>query len=148
MVGVINHVPNPDVGQAVGLAQAAEGAGAGWIGVADAFWWRDVWLLLGEVASATERIELGPAMTNPYMRHRYPHGLRAGHAAGDGPWPRVLRDRGRRIGAHCPRPGSPGGTRRRRSQSSSRSFATSPPAGRSMRRRAAVSTSTSIPSRS
>ena len=71
MVGVISHVPNPDVDQAVGLAQAAEAAGAEWIGVADAFWWRDVWMLLGEVASATERIELGPAMTNPYMRHRF-----------------------------------------------------------------------------
>ena len=71
MVGVINHVPNPDPGQAVGLAQSSEGAGAEWIGVADAFWWRDVWLLLGEVAAATERIELGPAMTNPYMRHRF-----------------------------------------------------------------------------
>ena len=71
MVGVINHVPNPDAGQAVGLAQAAEEAGAEWIGVADAFWWRDVWMLLGEVASATQRIELGPAMTNPYMRHRF-----------------------------------------------------------------------------
>ena len=71
MVGVINHVPNPDVGQAVELAQAAERAGAQWIGVADAFWWRDVWLLLGEVTTATERIELGPAMTNPYLRHRF-----------------------------------------------------------------------------
>ena len=30
MVGVISHVPNPDVDQAVGLAQAAEGAGAEW----------------------------------------------------------------------------------------------------------------------
>ena len=71
MVGVISHVPNPDVEAAVGLAQAAEGAGAAWIGVADAFWWRDVWMLLGEVASQTERIALGPAMTNPYMRHRF-----------------------------------------------------------------------------
>ncbi|MDE0655495.1 MAG: LLM class flavin-dependent oxidoreductase [Acidimicrobiaceae bacterium] len=71
MVGVINHVANPDVEAAVGLAQAAEGAGAAWIGVADAFWWRDVWMLLGEVALQTERIELGPAMTNPYMRHRF-----------------------------------------------------------------------------
>ena len=71
MVGVINHVPNPDVEAAVGLAQAAEGVGAAWIGVADAFWWRDVWMLLGEVALQTERIELGPAMTNPYMRHRF-----------------------------------------------------------------------------
>ena len=71
MVGVISHIPNPDVEAAVGLAQAAEGAGAAWIGIADAFWWRDVWMLLGEVAKATERIELGPAMTNPYMRHRF-----------------------------------------------------------------------------
>jgi 5,10-methylenetetrahydromethanopterin reductase len=71
MVGVINHVPNPDVEAAVGLARAAEGAGAAWIGIADAFWWRDVWMLLGGVASQTERIELGPAMTNPYMRHRF-----------------------------------------------------------------------------
>ena len=71
MVGVINHVPNPDVDQAVALARAAEGAGAGWIGVADAFWWRDVWMLLGAVAQATKRIEVGPAMTNPYMRHRF-----------------------------------------------------------------------------
>lgn len=71
MVGVINHVRNPTVSEAVGLATAAEGAGAAWIGVADAFWWRDAWMLLGEVAAATERIELGPAMTNPYMRHRF-----------------------------------------------------------------------------
>ena len=71
MVGVISHVPNPSVAQAIGLARAAEGAGARWIGVADAFWWRDVWMLLGEVAAATERIEIGPAMTSPYMRHRF-----------------------------------------------------------------------------
>ena len=71
MVGVISHVPNPDIDQAIRLAQSAEGAGAQWIGIADAFWWRDVWLLLGEAAPATERIQLGPAMTNPYMRHRF-----------------------------------------------------------------------------
>ena len=71
MVGVISHVPNPDIDQAARLARSAENAGAQWIGIADAFWWRDVWLLLGEAASATERIELGPAMTNPYMRHRF-----------------------------------------------------------------------------
>ena len=71
MAGVINHAANPDVEVAVGLARAAEAGGAEWIGVADAFWWRDVWMLLGEVASATERIEIGPAMTNPYMRHPF-----------------------------------------------------------------------------
>ncbi len=71
MVGVINHVNNPDAEVAVALAQQSEAAGAEWIGVADAFWWRDVWMLLGEVARSTERIELGPAMTNPYMRHPF-----------------------------------------------------------------------------
>jgi len=71
MAGVIGHIPNPDVGQAVGLARAAETAGASWIGLADAFWWRDVWMLLTRVAAETERIEIGPAMTNPYLRHHF-----------------------------------------------------------------------------
>lgn len=71
MAGVINHIPNPDVAQAADLAGAAEGAGAEWIGVADAFWWRDVWMLLGQIAGATDRIEIGPAMTNPYLRHHF-----------------------------------------------------------------------------
>ena len=69
MPGVISHIANPDPEQAVGLATSAEAAGATWIGLADAFWWRDVWMLLGEVARSTDRIEVGPAMTNPYMRH-------------------------------------------------------------------------------
>ena len=71
MVGVISHIPNPTSDQAVRLARAAEAAAAEWIGFADAFWWRDVWLLLGDVAAATERIRIGPAMTNPYLRHRF-----------------------------------------------------------------------------
>lgn len=71
MTGVIGHVPNPTVDDAVDLSRAAERAGAGWIGLADAFWWRDVWMLLSAVARSTERIEIGPAMTNPYLRHRF-----------------------------------------------------------------------------
>jgi 5,10-methylenetetrahydromethanopterin reductase len=71
MTGVIGHIPNPNRSQVVELAQAAERAGAGWIGLADAFWWRDVWMLLESVANATETIHIGPAMTNAYMRHNF-----------------------------------------------------------------------------
>ncbi len=71
MVGVIGHIANPTIDDSVALAQAAESAGASWIGLADAFWWRDVWMQLVAVASATASIEVGPAMTNPYMRHRF-----------------------------------------------------------------------------
>lgn len=70
-VGVIAHLPNPTVEQIVELAVAAEDNGADWLGVADAFWWRDVWLLLAAAARATVRIELGPCVTNPYLRHPF-----------------------------------------------------------------------------
>jgi 5,10-methylenetetrahydromethanopterin reductase len=71
MTGVIGHVANPDPAAASALARTAEEAGARWIGLADAFWWRDVWMLLAGVAAATGRIEIGPAMTNPYLRHPF-----------------------------------------------------------------------------
>ena len=71
MAGVIGHIRNPDAAAAVELAQAAERADADWIGLADAFWWRDVWMLLADVAAGTERIEIGPAMTNAYLRHPF-----------------------------------------------------------------------------
>lgn len=71
MTGVIAHVPNPTTEHAVALATGAELAGARWIGFADAFWWRDVWMLLAAVAGETESIEIGPAMTNAYMRHPF-----------------------------------------------------------------------------
>lgn len=71
MTGVIGHIANPSSRDVVGLATTAEGAGARWIGFADAFWWRDVWMLLASVAAATDRIEIGPAMTNAYLRHRF-----------------------------------------------------------------------------
>ena len=70
-VGVISHLPNPTFDQIRLLARAAEAAGADWLGVPDAFWWRDTWLLLAEAARATERIELGPMVTNPYLRHPF-----------------------------------------------------------------------------
>jgi 5,10-methylenetetrahydromethanopterin reductase len=70
-VGVICHLHNPGFDQVRALAVAAEAAGADWLGLPDAFWWRDTWLLLAEAARATERIELGPMVTNPYLRHAF-----------------------------------------------------------------------------
>jgi 5,10-methylenetetrahydromethanopterin reductase len=71
MVGVIGHLTNPTVDQVVELAATAESAGAEWLGLADAFWWRDVWILLAHAARATTRLVIGPAMTNPYLRHPF-----------------------------------------------------------------------------
>lgn len=70
-VGVIAHLDNPSYEEMRQLARQAEEAGADWLGVADAFWWRDTWLLLAEAARVTSRIELGPLVTNPYMRHPF-----------------------------------------------------------------------------
>jgi 5,10-methylenetetrahydromethanopterin reductase len=71
MPGVIGHLKNPSVPEVAELAGAAESAGARWLGLADAFWWRDVWILLTVAAGATNRLWLGPTMTNPYLRHPF-----------------------------------------------------------------------------
>lgn len=70
-VGVIAHLDNPSIADIEGLAVESERADASWLGVADAFWWRDVWMLLGAAATVTSRIGLGPVVTNPYLRHRF-----------------------------------------------------------------------------
>jgi 5,10-methylenetetrahydromethanopterin reductase len=70
-VGVICHVENPTRADIRALAVAVENAGADWLGVADAFWWRDTWLLLATAAEATSRLALGPVVTNPYLRHPF-----------------------------------------------------------------------------
>jgi 5,10-methylenetetrahydromethanopterin reductase len=70
-VGVICHLPNVDLDEVRALAVAAEAAGADWLGLPDAFWWRDTWVLLAEAARVTERIQLGPVVTNPYLRHPF-----------------------------------------------------------------------------
>ena len=71
MVGVVGHMANPTSGDVVSLARSAEVGGATWAGFADAFWWRDVWIQLLAVAEATSSIEVGPAMTNAYLRHPF-----------------------------------------------------------------------------
>lgn len=70
-VGVITHLHNAGFDDVCALAQAAEDAGADWLGLPDAFWWRDSWVLLAEVARVTSRIEIGPMVTNPYLRHPF-----------------------------------------------------------------------------
>jgi 5,10-methylenetetrahydromethanopterin reductase len=70
-VGVIAHLENPSVDEIRQLAGEAEAAGADWLGVADAFWWRDSWMLLAEAARATSTLTIGPLVTNPYLRHPF-----------------------------------------------------------------------------
>jgi 5,10-methylenetetrahydromethanopterin reductase len=70
-VGVITHLHNASFEELRALAKAAEAAGADWLGIPDAFWWRDGWMLLAEAARVTERIEIGPMVTNPYLRHPF-----------------------------------------------------------------------------
>jgi len=70
-VGVITHLHNASFEELRALAKATEAAGADWLGIPDAFWWRDGWMLLAEAARVTDRIELGPMVTNPYLRHPF-----------------------------------------------------------------------------
>lgn len=70
-VGVIAHLDNPTFADIAALARAAEAAGADWLGVADAFWWRDTWMLLAEAARATTTLTLAPVLTNPFLRHPF-----------------------------------------------------------------------------
>jgi 5,10-methylenetetrahydromethanopterin reductase len=70
-VGVITHLHNATFDEVRALAHAAEQAGADWLGLPDAFWWRDGWMLMAEAARITRRIEIGPMVTNPYLRHPF-----------------------------------------------------------------------------
>ncbi|MCB0998003.1 MAG: LLM class flavin-dependent oxidoreductase [Acidimicrobiales bacterium] len=70
-VGVIAHLDNPSIDDIERLARAAEEAGAAWLGIADAFWWRDTWLLAAAAGRATSSLTVGPVVTNPYLRHRF-----------------------------------------------------------------------------
>jgi alkanesulfonate monooxygenase SsuD/methylene tetrahydromethanopterin reductase-like flavin-dependent oxidoreductase (luciferase family) len=70
-VGLITHLDNPSPADVTALARAAEAAGADWLGLPDAFWWRDTWILAGEAARVTRRLAVGPVVTNPYTRHPF-----------------------------------------------------------------------------
>jgi 5,10-methylenetetrahydromethanopterin reductase len=70
-VGLITHIDNPSVADVTALARAAESAGADWLGLPDAFWWRDTWILAAEAARVTRRLAVGPVVTNPYTRHPF-----------------------------------------------------------------------------
>jgi alkanesulfonate monooxygenase SsuD/methylene tetrahydromethanopterin reductase-like flavin-dependent oxidoreductase (luciferase family) len=70
-VGLITHIDNPSVAGVTALARAAESAGADWLGLPDAFWWRDTWILAAEAARVTQRLGVGPVVTNPYTRHPF-----------------------------------------------------------------------------
>jgi 5,10-methylenetetrahydromethanopterin reductase len=51
-------------------ARLAESVGLDFVGVTDGqMIWRDVWVSLAAVALATERVRLGPWVTNPLTRH-------------------------------------------------------------------------------
>jgi alkanesulfonate monooxygenase SsuD/methylene tetrahydromethanopterin reductase-like flavin-dependent oxidoreductase (luciferase family) len=70
-VGLITHLDNPSLADVTALARAAEAAGADWLGLPDAFWWRDTWILAAEAARVTQRLAVGPVVTNPYTRHPF-----------------------------------------------------------------------------
>lgn len=70
-VGLITHIDNPSVADVTALALAAEAAGADWLGLPDAFWWRDTWILAAEAARVTRHLAVGPMVTNPYTRHPF-----------------------------------------------------------------------------
>lgn len=70
-VGLITHIDNPSLADVTALARAAESAGADWLGLPDAFWWRDTWIVAAEVARVTRNLAVGPVVTNPYTRHPF-----------------------------------------------------------------------------
>ena len=51
------------------LAIEVERAGFDRLGISDVVLWHDCWVLMALCASATDRLEFGPLVTNPYSRH-------------------------------------------------------------------------------
>jgi 5,10-methylenetetrahydromethanopterin reductase len=63
---VLPERPVPDL---VARAQRAEALGYDAVWVADEKFYRDPWVVLSAIARATERVRLGPGVTEPYARH-------------------------------------------------------------------------------
>ena len=66
----VNLMPEGPIGQVVELARLAEASGYRRCWVYDeGVHTRDVYVTLAAIAGATERVGLGPGITNPYVRH-------------------------------------------------------------------------------
>ena len=61
--------PGMAPGQVADLAVAVERAGFDRLGISDVVLWHDCYVLMTLCAAATERLEFGPLVTNPYSRH-------------------------------------------------------------------------------
>ncbi len=61
--------PGMTPGQVADLAVEVERAGFDRLGISDVILWHDCYVLMTLCAAATERLELGPLVTNPYSRH-------------------------------------------------------------------------------
>ena len=70
-VGVLDHQQNPTLEDVLSAGRSAEEAGADWFTVSDNTTWRDTWMMSGALAGVTERILVGPGVTNPYLRHPF-----------------------------------------------------------------------------
>lgn len=66
----INLIPETPIAEMVGLASHAEDLGFDRCWVYDeGLVTRDVYVTMAAIAAATERLEVGPGITNPYTRH-------------------------------------------------------------------------------
>ena len=61
--------PGMAPGEVAALAAEVERAGFDRLGISDVVLWHDCWVLMALCAGATERLEFGPLVTNPYSRH-------------------------------------------------------------------------------
>lgn len=61
--------PGMSTREVVDLACIAEDAGFDRLGISDVIFWHDCYVLMALISQRTERIMLGPMVTNPYSRH-------------------------------------------------------------------------------
>lgn len=61
--------PGMSTREVVHLAQIAEEAGFDRLGISDVVFWHDCYVLMALISQHTDRIHLGPMVTNPYSRH-------------------------------------------------------------------------------